>query len=395
MIARLLLEDGTLFTGRSFGAEGERTGEVVFHTGMIGYQELLTDPSYYGQIVTMTYPQIGNYGVSFDEFESFGPSLYGLIVRDHEPVPSNWRARYTLEEYLKENGIVGISGIDTRMLTRHLRSNGTMKGIITTSDKPLEQLRAELYAVPPVRDQVARVSTKHIYRCPGSRERIVLVDFGVKNSIIRELAQLSCDIVVVPHTTTEDEIRKLHPDGIVLSNGPGDPKDAPESIATIQNLLGKWPLMGIGLGHQLLALASGADTKKLKFGHRGGNHPVKELATGRCFITSQNHGYTVAEESLAGTNLEVTHIHNNDHTIEGLRHTKVPAFSVQFQPETIPGQGNGLFEEFLTMVRHWLASRQTIPQQAVMTERMRKQTIGAKASANGQEPKGDLHYAQK
>lgn len=366
MQARLLLEDGTLFTGSAFGAEGEKTGEVVFNTGITGYQEVLSDPSYCGQIVTMTYPLIGNYGITRDDFESVAPYVHGFVVRRHETVPSNWRAEYSVDSLLKEYGIVGISGIDTRMLTRMIRQHGTMKGILTTSAQSVEELRERLTASPILTNQVATVSTKHTYSSPGSKERIVLVDYGAKTGILRELTARGCDVVVVPQDTTADEIRRLNPDGIQLSNGPGDPKDVPHAIRTIQELLGEYPIFGICLGHQLFALACGADTEKLKFGHRGGNHPVKDLRTNRCYITSQNHGFTVKEDSVAGTELEVTHINNNDKTIEGLKHKKYPAFTVQYHPEAAPGpyDNSYLFDQFLDMIREHKQQNPANPRQA-------------------------------
>ncbi|WP_458121756.1 glutamine-hydrolyzing carbamoyl-phosphate synthase small subunit [Paenibacillus sp. Z6-24] len=353
MQAKLLLEDGTLFTGRSFGAEGETTGEVVFNTGITGYQEVLSDPSYCGQIVTMTYPLIGNYGINRDDFESVRPYINGFVVRRHEPVPSNWRAQYTIDELLREYGIIGISDIDTRMLTRRIRHQGTMRGILTTAALSTEELMERLQATSSSIDQVSQTSTRHIYSSPGAKERIVLIDYGAKSGIMRELTQRGCDVVVVPQDTTAEQIRRLHPDGIQLSNGPGDPKDVMHAAGVIAELLGEYPIFGICLGHQLFALACGADTEKLKFGHRGGNHPVKDLSTGRCYITSQNHGYTVKEESIKNTDLEVTHINNNDKTIEGLKHSKYPAFSVQYHPEAAPGPfDNGyLFDQFLEMIR--------------------------------------------
>lgn len=368
MQARLLLEDGTLFTGTSFGAEVEKTGEVVFNTGITGYQEVLSDPSYCGQIVTMTYPLIGNYGISRDDFESIAPSIHGFVVRRYEPTPSNWRAQYNLGDLLKEYGIPGITGIDTRMLTRIIRQHGTMKGVITTSDSSVSELLAlmESTSIDELRNQVARTSTRHIYSSPGSKERVVLVDFGAKSGILRELNKRDCDVVIVPHDTTADEIRRLHPDGIQLSNGPGDPKDVPYAVKMISELLGEYPIFGICLGHQLLSLACGADTEKLKFGHRGGNHPVKDLETGRCYITSQNHGYTVNEASLAGTDLIVTHINNNDKTVEGVKHVKYPAFSVQYHPEAAPGpyDNSYLFDHFIEMIREHKRLNPQKPRQA-------------------------------
>ncbi|WP_411347514.1 glutamine-hydrolyzing carbamoyl-phosphate synthase small subunit [Paenibacillus sp. WLX2291] len=353
MQAKLLLEDGTLFTGRSFGAEGETTGEVVFNTGITGYQEVLSDPSYCGQIVTMTYPLIGNYGINRDDFESVRPYINGFVVRRHEPVPSNWRAQYSIDELLREYGIIGISDIDTRMLTRRIRHQGTMRGILSTASLSTEELMERLQGTTSSIDQVSHTSTRHIYSSPGAKERIVLIDYGAKSGIVRELSQRGCDVVVVPQDTTAEQIRRLHPDGIQLSNGPGDPKDVPHAVNVLSELLGEYPIFGICLGHQLFALACGADTEKLKFGHRGGNHPVKDLSTGRCYITSQNHGYTVKEESIVGTDLEVTHINNNDKTIEGLKHSKYPAFSVQYHPEAAPGpfDNSYLFDQFLNMIR--------------------------------------------
>ncbi|MBO2943179.1 glutamine-hydrolyzing carbamoyl-phosphate synthase small subunit [Paenibacillus sp. F411] len=366
--ARLLLEDGTLFNGKSFGADAEMTGEVVFNTGITGYQEVLSDPSYCGQIVTMTYPLIGNYGITRDDFESIRPFVHGFVVRRHEPVPSNWRAEYSVDSLLKEYGIPGISGIDTRMLTRIIRHHGTMKGILTTSSKSVEELMEMMAdtSIPQLRNQVARTSTPQMFTSPGQKERIVLVDFGAKSGILRELTARGCDVIVVPHDTTADEIRRLHPDGIQLSNGPGDPKDVPYAVDMIKELLGEYPIFGICLGHQLFALASGADTEKLKFGHRGGNHPVKELATDRCYITSQNHGYTVKEDSVASTDLEVTHINNNDKTVEGLKHKKYPAFSVQYHPEAAPGPHDSsyLFDDFLEMIRQHKTNEIRKPRQA-------------------------------
>ncbi|RKP55294.1 carbamoyl-phosphate synthase small subunit [Cohnella endophytica] len=381
MQARLLLEDGTLFTGQSFGAEGGSVGEVVFNTGITGYQEVLSDPSYCGQIVTMTFPLIGNYGINRDDFESIRPYIHGFVVRRHETVPSNWRAQYTIDQLLKEYGIIGISDIDTRMLTRILRQHGTMKGVLSTGNERVEELKERLDASSLLRDQVARTSTKTLFSSPGEKERIVLIDYGAKSGILRELTKRGCDVVVVPQDTKAEDIRKLSPDGIQLSNGPGDPKDVPHAVNTIRELLGEYPIFGICLGHQLFALACGADTGKLKFGHRGGNHPVKELESGRCFITSQNHGYTVVEESIAGTELEVTHINNNDKTIEGLKHKRYPAFTVQYHPEAAPGpyDNSYLFDRFLQMIRDNKIANPERPRQAQLSETLR----------------GELQYAQK
>jgi carbamoyl-phosphate synthase small subunit len=391
MQARLLLEDGTLFTGKSFGAEGDSVGEVVFNTGITGYQEVLSDPSYCGQIVTMTYPLIGNYGIARDDFESVRPFIHGFVVRQHEEVPSNWRAEYSLGSLLKEYGIIGISEIDTRMLTRRIRHHGVMKGILTTSNRSVEELMEQMRGSSLMTDQVPRVSTKSVYSSPGSKERVVLVDFGSKSGILRDLTKRGCDVVVVPHDVTADQIRRLAPDGILLSNGPGDPKDVQCAVTMIRELLGEYPIFGICLGHQLFALASGADTEKLKFGHRGGNHPVKDLTTGRCYITSQNHGYTVKEDSIAGTELVVTHINNNDKTIEGLRHAVHPAFSVQYHPEAAPGpfDSSYLFDDFLAMIRQHRLDNPQIPRQAQISAASKLNPAPAS------ELKGELHYAKK
>jgi carbamoyl-phosphate synthase small subunit len=388
MEAILLLEDGTVFRGQGFGARTDMVGEVVFTTGMTGYQEVMSDPSYCGQIVTMTYPLIGNYGITRDDFESVRPFIHGMIVREVEDVPSNWRAEYSLDELMKEYGIPGISEIDTRMLTRKIRTSGTMKGVISTSGKSSEELMAMLEKTPAMTDQVARVSTKSVYNSPGAKERVVVVDFGSKLGIQGDLIARGCDVVVVPHDATAAHIRRLRPDGVMLSNGPGNPKDVPHAIETIRELLGEVPIFGICLGHQLLALACGADTDKLKFGHRGGNHPVKDLETGRCYITSQNHGYTVNEASLAGTGLVVTHINNNDKTIEGLKHSQHPAFSVQYHPEASPGpfDSSSLFDRFIGMIHEWKREHPELPKQV---------QFAARAAASQQSAEGAPAYAQK
>jgi carbamoyl-phosphate synthase small subunit len=386
MRSRLLLEDGTLFEGKAFGSDKQSIGEVVFNTGMTGYQEVLSDPSYCGQIVTMTYPLIGNYGITRDDFESIRPYIHGFAVRYHEEVPSNWRGQYTLDYLLKEYDIPGIYDIDTRMLTRKIRHHGTMKGILTTGSESIAELKERMNAFPLPTNQVSTVSTKNVFSSPGLKERIVLVDFGSKSGILLELAKRGCDVVVVPHDTTADQIRRLSPDGILLSNGPGDPKDVFKAAQMIKELLGEYPIFGICLGHQLFALACGANTRKLKFGHRGGNHPVKDLESGRCYITSQNHGYTVTEESIADTDLVVTHINNNDGTIEGLRHKVYPAFSVQYHPEAAPGplDSGYLFEDFIEMIRKFKKDHPLPPQQA-------RVSFAAQALTK----KGELQYAQE
>ncbi|AKU27643.1 carbamoyl phosphate synthase small subunit [Geobacillus stearothermophilus] len=355
MKRQLILEDGSFFVGEAFGSTKETTGEVVFNTGMTGYQEILTDPSYCGQIVTMTYPLIGNYGINRDDFEAIRPYVHGFIVKEACVTPSNWRGELTLDEYLKEKDIPGLAGIDTRKLTRIIRQHGTLKGMICGLDVHPAEAATKLRAMEWPRDQVRRVSTKSAYPSPGRGERVVLIDFGMKHGILRELNKRNCDVIVLPYNATAEDVLSWHPDGVMLSNGPGDPKDVPEAIEMIRGILGKAPLFGICLGHQLFALACGANTEKMKFGHRGSNHPVKDLRTGKVAITAQNHGYTVTHESLAGTRLEVTHVALNDGTVEGLRHLDFPAFTVQYHPEASPGpeDANSLFDEFLALIREF------------------------------------------
>ncbi|MBD8068364.1 carbamoyl phosphate synthase small subunit [Bacillus sp. PS06] len=352
MKRQLVLEDGTVFVGEGFGSTEDTIGEVVFNTGMTGYQEILSDPSYCGQIVTLTYPLIGNYGINRDDFESINPAINGFIVKEVCDHPSNFRNQFTLDEYFKSKNIPGLAGIDTRKLTRIIRQHGALKGAFCGIDANVEEVVARLKGHTLPTDQVESVSTKRAYPSPGRGHRVVLVDYGMKHGILRELNNRDCDVIVVPYNVTAEEVLALSPDGIMLSNGPGDPKSVPQALDMITGVLGKVPLFGICLGHQLFALANGADTEKLKFGHRGSNHPVKDLSTGKVAITSQNHGYTVNEESLINTQLEVTHIALNDGTVEGLRHKEYPAFTVQYHPEASPGpeDANSLFNEFLQMI---------------------------------------------
>lgn len=355
MRAFLALEDGTVFEGSSFGAVGEVIGELVFNTGMTGYQEVLTDPSYCGQIVTMTYPLIGNYGVNLEDIESARPQVRGFVVREMCKTPSNWRSLETLSEYLFRNGIIGIEGIDTRALTRILRDNGTMKGIISTepdfnlSDK-IDQIRK--YIVENPVNQVTLEKTRHY---EGTGARVALVDYGVKQNMVRSLLNRGCEVFQFPASATAEEILSVEPEGIMLSNGPGDPKDCEFQIMTIKDLLGKKPLFGICLGHQLTALAMGGDTEKLKYGHRGCNHPVKDLERDLTYITSQNHGYTIIEDSLDKEKMVVSHRNMNDSTVEGVQYTHVPVFTVQFHPEASPGPADTayLFDRFLDMMKNW------------------------------------------
>lgn len=348
----LILEDGSVYEGEGFGSSQYQMGELVFNTGMSGYQEVLSDLSYCGQIVMMTYPMIGNYGVNRDDFESLDPAVFGFVVRECCNAPSNWRSDYTLDEFLKQKGIPGIQGIDTRAITRKLRNSGTMKAIMADADANVEEVVANLKNHELMHDQVATVSTKNPFPIPNRGKRVVLMDFGAKHGIIRELSRRNCDLTVVPYDTSAEEILALKPDGVMLSNGPGDPKDVQVAIETIRKLMGHVVIFGICLGHQLISLASGADTVKLKFGHRGCNHPVVNLATGKVEMTSQNHGYAVEMESLKGTNLVMTHQALNDKSVEGVRHTKYPIFSVQYHPEASPGpeDSNYLFDQFMELM---------------------------------------------
>jgi len=352
MKKKLILESGEVFHGTGFGADVETTGEVVFNTGMTGYQELITDPSYYGQIVCMTYPLIGNYGINRDDFESIDPALKGLIVREVCDFPSNFRSQITLDEWLRNKKISGLAGVDTRRLTRTLRNKGVVKGKIVNQDADIEATIAELKSTTSEERPISKVSTIKAYASPNRGFKVILVDFGAKLGIVRELSDRKCNVTVVPHDITAEEILRFKPDGVMLSNGPGNPQDNPEAVKMVQGILGKVPLFGICMGHQLIALAAGAKTFKLKFGHRGGNHPVLDLERNTVTITSQNHGYAVDQESLKGTELIETHIALNDRTNEGLRHKTFPCFSVQYHPEASPGpeDANYLFDEFIELM---------------------------------------------
>ena len=350
----LILEDGTVFSGTAFGSDSASQGEVVFTTGMTGYQETLSDPSFYGQIVTLTYPLIGNYGINRDDFESITPAIRGFVVRELAEHPSNWRSDMTLDAYLASQNIPGIEGIDTRKLTRIIRAKGAVRAILTEADAKVnvEEVVAQLQATPYITGHVKEVSPKAAYPSPGRGKRVVLLDFGMKHGILRELNKRDCDVLVVPYNTPAEKILAWHPDGIMLSNGPGNPAEVTEGIETIKGLIGKVPMFGICLGHQLFSLACGAKSFKLPFGHRGGNHPVKDLRTGRTDLTSQNHGYAIDIDSLKDTDLELTHIALNDGTCEGVRHKKYPIFTVQYHPEASPGpeDSNHLFDEFIEMM---------------------------------------------
>lgn len=350
-MAYLVLEDGTVYTANRFGAAGDAVGEVVFNTGMTGYQEVLTDPSYCGQIVTMTYPLIGNYGVNELDVESHRPQVRGFIVRECCEAPSNWKCAGTLDAYLKENGIVAITGLDTRALTRRIRTHGTLMGMICDEMPGREVIEGLKYA--GVHHPVRAVTAEKPYRIEGTGRRVAVMDFGIKRNILRSLRAKGCDITVFPARSAMADILAGSPEGVFLSNGPGDPKENEADIDTIRGLIGTGiPVFGICLGHQLLALAAGGDTEKLAFGHRGCNHPVKDLIGGRTYITSQNHGFSVVPKSVRDKGIEITHVNLNDGTVEGMAFTDKPVFSVQFHPEACPGPRDSgfLFDRFLSMM---------------------------------------------
>ncbi len=355
--AILVLEDGRTFTGTSFGADGETFGEMVFNTSMSGYQEILTDPSYAGQIVCMTYPLIGNYGTNEEDVESRRPWAEGFVVREASRIASNFRSTMSLQDYLKSNNIVGIEHIDTRALVRHIRDKGAMRAGISTIDTDAASLLAKVIASPEMenRELATSVTVDERYDYPAAdaeRFHIVAYDFGVKTNSLREFAKFGCRVTVVPAETTADQVLALDPDGIFLSNGPGDPASMQNVVGEVRKLTtaGK-PMFGICLGHQLIGTAFGGSTYKLKFGHRGGNQPIKDLTTGKIEITSHNHGFAVDAESLP-PDVEVTHINLNDHTVAGLRHKTLPVFSVQYHPESAPGPHDSeyLFERFIDLM---------------------------------------------
>lgn len=352
MKRKLVLENGMVFEGHGFGAVRSVSGEVVFTTAMTGYQELLTDPSFLGQIVVMTFPMIGNYGVNRDDYESIVPHVSAFVVGEACEQPSNFRSEMTLDAYLKKHDIPGLYGIDTRALTRAIREKGAVRGILADEAVTPEEALALLQQQPQSVDHIARVSTRDVYEVPGKGKRVVLYDYGMKGSILKNLAELGFQITVVPFDYPARAALDLNPHGIFLSNGPGDPQSVPQSVAIIRELLGQVPMFGICMGHQLLALACGAKTRKMGFGHRGGNHPVRDLRSGRILITSQNHGYVVDDHGLDQTMLVVTHRSVNDNTVEGIAHRDLPARSVQFHPEAAPGPQDAsvIFKEFATMM---------------------------------------------
>lgn len=352
---KLVFADGTEYYGYGFGCDCDRVCEVVFNTSPVGYQEIISDPSYTYQAVVMTYPLIGNYGIADEDFETKIPTVGGLIVREYNDSPSNFRCTKTLSEVMEEYKIPGISGVDTRKLTRSIRDRGTRRALITSASTPVGEALEVLEAVKAPRDAVSRVSCRKRWyaRTSGAAYSVVAVDFGIKLNIIRSLNRRGCNVTVVPYDTPAEEIIKMRPDGVFLSNGPGDPQDVPGAVELINMLKGRYPMFGICLGHQLIGLACGAETYKLKFGHRGGNHPVKNLTNGRVEITSQNHSYAVNRDSLSGTGLEITHINPLDNTVEGIECAADRVFSVQYHPESAPGPQDSayLFDKFVSLMK--------------------------------------------
>lgn len=348
----LYLEDGTVYSGKGFGKKGTAVGELVFNTAMTGYGEIVTDPSYAGQIINMTYPLIGNYGVSKENWESEKIYARGLVVKEICKTPSNYTCEEDLDTMMERMNTVGICNVDTRSITKKIRNSGTMRCVITTEKLSVEDMEKHLKFSNVKKNFVKEVSTKEIYDIQGKGHRVVLIDLGSKQNIMENLKSRRCHIMVVPCDTSFDQIIKLNPDGIMLSNGPGDPKDVPDVVETVKKLVKVKPTFGICLGHQILALALGGDTYKMKFGHRGGNHGVYDIQKNKAYITAQNHGYAVDKESIKDKDVIVTHINLNDDTVEGIRHRILPAFSVQFHPEGAPGPADSayLFDDFIELM---------------------------------------------
>jgi len=347
--AKLILENGTIFEGKAFGYIEETVGEIVFNTSMTGYQEVLTDPSYYGQIVTMTYPLIGNYGINLDDFESDAVKLRGFIIKEPAKLPNNFRCEITLDGFLKEHKVMGFKGIDTRHLTKIIRDHGTMRAIMTTEELTQSEIREKLSSFDNT-DAVSKVSTKEIYRVPGEGLKVGIMDFGIKQNIIRSFKKRGCDLTVFPWNTKAEEILSHDLDGVFLSNGPGDPAELGEVVEEIKKIVGKKPITGICLGHQILSWTLGGTTAKLKFGHRGGNHPVKDLEKNKIFITSQNHGYYVDNVPEGA---EVTQINLNDNSVEGMKLKELKIASVQYHPEACPGPEESayVFDDFIEVMK--------------------------------------------
>ena len=342
----LVLEDGSVYRGQAFGSDNFRIGELVFNTSMTGYQEILTDNAYCGQIVMMTYPLIGNYGINRDDYESIDSSIFGFIVKDYCDEPSNWRSKETLDSFLKREGIPGIYDIDTRAITRKIRNNGTMKATLCDIDANIEEVVATLQSAQPLKNQVETVSSTKVFPIPNRGKKVVVVDFGTKLSTLRELSEMGLDLIVVPHDASVDTIMSFHPDGVILSQGPGNPEDLKDQVETVKELMRKTVVFGMGLGHQLIALACGARIDKMGFGHHGANIPVTYLETNKVWITHQNHGYTVNIDSLKYTKLSMTFQALNDKSCEGIEHSEYPCFGVQFDPE----KDQGLYEKFIEMI---------------------------------------------
>lgn len=348
----IYLEDGSVYMGKGFGKQGTAVGELVFNTSITGYQEVLTDPSYAGQVIMMTYPLIGNYGVSDLENESPKSHAKGFIVKSISNSPSNHMCDESLTEMLEKMNIVGVYDVDTRGITKKIRSKGVLKCVISNEQKSVGELEELLNNTPSKNDWMNEVGTKKPITLPGKGLRVALIDFGVKQNIINSLRERDCHITILPATTSYEEIMKLNPQGVLLSNGPGDPKEAIKGIETVKKLIGNVPIFGICMGHQVLALAIGADTYKMKYGHRGGNHGVYDINRDRAYITSQNHGYAIDQESLNGKDYLITHINLNDDTIEGIQHKSLPIYSVQFHPEGSPGPTDSsyLFDKFIKIM---------------------------------------------
>lgn len=350
MKAKLVLENGMIFHGEAFGYLEETVGELVFTTVMTGYQEVLTDPSYYGQIVVMTYPLIGNYGINLEDMQSEKPMVRGFVIKEDAKLPNNFRCEITLDAYLKQNKIIGLKNIDTRQLTKIIRNTGTKKAVITTKDLSQKELK-KIFLSFSNKDAVSRVTRKDILEIKGENEKIAIIDFGIKKHIIESFVKRGCDVRVYPAYIRYETIMEYNPDALFLSNGPGDPEDLPEAIETIKKFVGKKPIIGICLGHQLTALALGGKTAKMRFGHRGGNHPVKDIEKNKIYISSQNHGYKVTELPEGS---RISHINLNDNSVEGMKNDELKIYTVQFHPEGSPGpeETSYIFDDYLSMIRN-------------------------------------------